>query len=53
MNNMYKNLALWLIMFLIMITLWNLFKVQPQPLHDRLSSGSDKNAITVDRCVVG
>jgi cell division protease FtsH len=38
LNNLYKNIALWLILFLIMITMWNLFKVQPQPMEEMIFS---------------
>jgi cell division protease FtsH len=38
LNNFYKNMALWLILFLVMITLWNLLKTDTQKVEELVFS---------------
>ncbi len=61
MNTLFKNLALWLILFLVMITLWNLFKGEPQKVEDlvfsdfmtRVEDGSVAEVTIKDQVITG
>ncbi len=61
MNNFYKNLALWLILFLIMITLWNLLKTETGKVEDlifsdflaKVDDGTVTEVAIKDRNIIG
>ncbi len=61
MNTLFKNLALWLILFLVMITLWNLFKGEPQKVEDlvfsdfmtKVEDGSVTEVTVKDQVITG